>query len=193
MNSRAEFIRLVPRRSKKDRHSRVEFVCPHCGEAHIIRLTVFDNITNGIYPCVHRQRTSFKAWVDKQVEAIPDKNLVEIRQAVSEGKAFKSIVKYHRLNHPAVLAAIIRPRIQPLPPPRPAVECMEAKPVGQQSSEVKAPPVSPVVNNYYAPVVQRINYPSQPHPNSSAFGGLAFKDRLEAHKAWAEFDRQRAN
>jgi len=191
--NRPEVIRIVPRRSQKDRNSRVEFLCPHCGEAHIIRLTVFDKITNGIYPCIKRKQRTFKAWVDKQVEAIPDKKLVEIRQAVSEGKAFQSIVKYHRLSHPAVLAAIIRPRIQPLPPPRPAVECMEAKPVGQQSSEVKAPPASSVVNNFYAPVVQHIKYPDYPMPNSTAFNQLNLRERLEADKAWVEFRKETAN
>lgn len=187
---RPEVIRIVPRRSKKDRHARVEFVCPHCGESHIMESTKFDKITDGRYPCRNRKRKAFKAWVDKQVRSIPAEKIREIKSAVGEGKSFKSITKWFGLGHLAILHAIISPRtIQPSSP-TPAVERIESKPVQQVSREAAATPAPTVINNY-APVT--INYPPYPIPNSTAFSKLSLGERLAADKAWREFEKEKMN
>src|SRR5215471_8561369 len=98
---RPEITRLLPRKSKKDRNRRVEFVCPTCNKLHVIRLTDFDRITNGKYPCPKNKEASFNAWVDKRVAILTAPQKCVINQMLAEGKSQKTIIKKFNLPHPA--------------------------------------------------------------------------------------------
>ena len=106
---RAQITRLVPRRSRTDRHIRVEYVCPTCKQCHTMELTKFDKIVDGKYPCRNRKKLTFKTWVDKQVSSLSAAQRRSIQEMLDENKAFSTIIRKFKLAHPAVLHAIVHP------------------------------------------------------------------------------------
>jgi hypothetical protein len=180
---RPEITRLLPRKSKDDRHVRVEFVCPTCQKVHVMRLSAFDSITDANYPCPNRKKQTFKAWIDKQVDSLSGAQKATIREMLNENKAFSSIIRKFNLPHPAVLHAIVHPTRKPVEVPQPTV----------------AASTTIIHHHYHAPVTHNIQAPSPkpaeptnlmpkfPRMYSEAWNKLSKRDQLEANLAWHSY------